>query len=120
MINSKSLLGTLTATILTPLLLFGTTHKAFSQTPVSTEAPASEVPTEVSEPSTQAPASDQGQANAASKRECFKQLGLTRQQKMQLMQLKQSSAEKQDKFEQFIGMLSPSQKGELKQCMSNQ
>jgi hypothetical protein len=53
MINSKILLGTLTATILTPLLLFGTTHKAFSQTPVSTE---------VSEPSTQAPASDQGQA----------------------------------------------------------
>ncbi|MEB3191587.1 MAG: hypothetical protein VKL42_14710 [Snowella sp.] len=106
--NSKTFLATLTALsaiALIPLILWGTTQPAFSQD----QTPAT---------STQPPASSQG--NTANKQECIKQLDLSRQQKMQLVQLKKSSEDKKAKFEQFIGMLSPAQKDELKQCMSKQ
>jgi len=106
--NSKTFLATLTtlsAIALTPLVLWGTTHPAFSQD----QTPAA---------STQPPAS--GQGNMTNKQECIKQLDLSRQQKMQLIQMKKSSEDKKAKFEQFIGMLSPAQKNELKQCISKQ
>lgn len=106
--NSKTFLATLTALsaiALIPLILWRTTYPAFSQNPT----PAA---------STQPPASDQG--NMTNKQECIKQLDLSRQQKMQLIQMKKSSEDKKAKLEQFIGMLSPAQKDELKQCISKQ
>ena len=97
--NSKVFLAALSAIALTSFILWGTTHPAFSQD--------------------QTPAAS-GQGNMTNKQECIKQLDLSRQQKMQLIQLKKSSEDKKAKFEQFIGILSPAQKDELKQCISKQ
>jgi hypothetical protein len=100
--NSKTFLATLTALsaiALTSFILWGTTHPAFSQD--------------------QTPAAS-GQGNMTNKQERIKQLDLSRQQKMQLIQLKKSSEDKKAKFEQLIRMLSPAQKDELKQCISKQ
>lgn len=103
--NSKVFLATLSAIALTPLVLWGTTHPAFSQD----QTPAA---------STQPLAS--GQGNMTNKQECIKQLDLSRQQKIQLIQLKKSSEDKKAKFEQLIRILSPAQKDELKQCIAKQ
>jgi hypothetical protein len=92
--NSKVFLAALSAIALTSFILWGTTHPAFSQD--------------------QTPAAS-GQGNMTNKQECIKQLDLSRQQKMQLIQLKKSSEDKKAKFEQLIRMLSPAQKDELKQ-----
>lgn len=83
--NSKVFLAALSAIALTSFILWGTTHPAFSQD--------------------QTPAAS-GQGNMTNKQECIKQLDLSRQQKMQLIQLKKSSEDKKAKFEQLIRMLS--------------
>jgi Spy/CpxP family protein refolding chaperone len=60
-----------------------------------------------------AQASSNGQAN----RQCIEQLNLTKDQKAQLLLLKKQQVSRQQKLEQFIMLLSPTQKQTLRACM---